>query len=144
MMNPRVPAIDDLRRHKRRKILQPQAGTLGLAVTELPRLDALGEVLKVRDPALGVLVHHRVLDGDPLDRRIPEVREEGGALVQFCPHLFACLAGRRDGQPAHARIAQPRTRRVRDHQQIPPIVQKVARIADDMAVRPVLAGQQVA
>ena len=72
-MNPWVATIDNLRRHERREVLQPQTGAFGLAVPELPRLDALSEVLKVRDPALGVFVHHRVLNGDPLDGSIPEV-----------------------------------------------------------------------
>ena len=31
-----------------------------------------------------------------------------------------------------------------DHEQVPPIVQQIARVADDVAVGAVLAGQQVA
>ena len=44
-------------------------------MTELPRLDALSEVLEINDAGLGVLVHHGVLDGDAFDGRVPEVGE---------------------------------------------------------------------
>lgn len=134
MVNPRRAALDNVRRLQWRQVLQPQARSLGLTMPELPRLNALGELLKVHDPGFGVLVHHRIFDGDPVDRRVPEVREQRRALIKLAPHLFLGLARRRFGKPANARIAQSRAGRVGHHQQVPAIVQKVAGIPDDVPV----------
>lgn len=139
----RAPA-NDFCRGQRRQVFQPKAGPLSFAVTELPRLNALGEVFEIHDAILGVLVHHRILNRDPLNRRIPEVGKQRRAFVQRRPHFINRLAGWWRGQPANTRVAEARARRVRDHQQVPPVVQQIARITDDMTVRAVFARQQVA
>ena len=144
VMDPRFPTAHDICRDQGWQLLQPKTGSFGLAMPELPRLDALGEVLEIRDAGLGVFVHDRIFDGDPIDGRVPEVGKQRGPFIELCPHLFDSLASRRHGQPADTGIAQSGAGRVGDHQKVPAVVQQVAGIADDMAVRSVFTRQQVA
>lgn len=143
-MNPRRAAADDLSRDEWRQLSEPEARPFGLTVAELPRLDALGEVLEVGDARLGVLVHHRIFDGDPLNRRVPEVREQSGAFVEFLPHLLDGLPPGRGGQPPDTRVTQSGAGRMGDHQQVPPVVQQITRVADNVPVRSILTRQQIA
>ncbi len=107
-------------------------------------------------------VHHRILDGDPLDRRIPASREQRGAFVEALPHeCEAALAiprrigrddvgridvaaelGRRLAQPAYAAVAKAGAGRMHDGQQIPAVVQEIADVADDVSIASVLGWQE--
>lgn len=143
-MDARCSALDDFRRHEQRQVLQPQTGALDLAVPELPWLHGLCRLLIVADALLRVPVHDRVLDRDALDRRVPQVGEQRGALVKFAPHILQRPAGRRNGQPADAAVAKPRAGRMRHDHQIPAVVENVPDIADDVLVRSILGRQQIA
>lgn len=91
-MNPSHAALYNVRRDQLRKILEPEAGCLRLAVPELPRLDDL--------VGLAIDGGHDpdwVLDGDTWNRRIDQFHKEtdGGVLFQF---FVLPPAGARDGE----------------------------------------------
>src|SRR5262249_39657034 len=75
VMDAWIAASDDIPRLQWREAAEPEAGTLDLAVPKLPRLHRLRRLLVVGDALLRVTMHHRILDTDALDRRIPEGRE---------------------------------------------------------------------
>lgn len=133
-MHSLIPSADDISWLKWRQLFEPKAGAFGLAVAELPRLNALREILEVLYARFGVFVHHRVFDGDPVDRRVPEIREERGPFIQLGPHLRQRFSARRDREPADSRIAQSGAGRVSDHQQVPAVIQQGPRVAYDMAI----------
>ena len=76
-------------------VKQERARPLRLAMTELPRLNALRRLGIVDDPLLGMPVHHRVFDRDVRDGRVPERREQFGAFVELAPPFGAGAARRR-------------------------------------------------
>jgi hypothetical protein len=133
-MDALLAAADDIGGLQAGQVFEPEAGALGFAMAELPRLDALGKFAVIDDPRLRVLVHHRIFDADAFDRRVPEGGEEIAGLVELAPYLLQRLARRRDREPSHTGIAKPRAGRVRDHEQVPAIVQMIAGIAADVAV----------
>ena len=105
-------ALDDIRRGKWRQVLQPEAGCLGFAVTEHPRLDDL-----IR---LAVDTGHdtdRVFDGDPFSTAHHELHEEadGGEALKIT-RLAGDTVGL--GVPAVAGDREIGAGRMRD-QQIP-------------------------
>jgi hypothetical protein len=143
-MHSGLASIDDVRRLKGWEVSKPQASSLHFGMAELPRLDALCELFVVLDTLFGVFVHDRVFDADAIDRSIPEGREQGGALVQFGPHVFDSAAWGRNREPPHAAVAKPCAWRVRYDEQIPSIIQIVSGITADMSVAAVLGRQEIA
>src|ERR1022692_709550 len=129
-----LAALDDVGRFQRRQVLEPEACSLGLAVAKLPWLNALRKFPVVHDEDLGMPVHDGVLDADALDGGVPEGGEQVRALAQFALHVFGGLARRRFREPANATVAKACAGRMRDHQQIPAVVEDVAGVAPDMPV----------
>jgi hypothetical protein len=111
---------------------------------ELPRLDRLRRRSVIADQRLRVPMHDGILDTDARDRRVPAIGEQRRALLQLAPHVLDRAARRRRGEPAHAGIAKPGAGRMRDDQQIPPIGEHAAHVADDVPVRAVLGREQIA
>jgi hypothetical protein len=95
MVNARCTALNNICRTKRREVLQPEAGALGLGMSELPWLDALRKLYVIPYQALRMRMHDGIFDADMGDRRIPEVGEEFRTLAEILPHLVNGFPGGR-------------------------------------------------
>src|SRR6187431_2618977 len=101
-MHARVPAFNNVGRHKLWQILEPQTCGLCFTVAELPRLDDL-----IRLAVLGRHDADGVLDGDARYRRVRKDHEErDGLLLPAIGALF--------GEVARTTHRQMRTRWERD------------------------------
>ena len=136
-MYPLLASLDDICWLKRRQIVQPKTGAFRFTMPELPRLDRLRRRLVVSYSLLGVPVHDRVFDAPHRDGRIPEIGEQGAALVKLVPKIALV-------KPPDAGIAKPRTGWMRDDQHVPTIPQDVPDIALDMTIAAVLCRQDIA
>jgi len=76
-------AFDDVRGRQLRKVLQPKACRLRLAVPKLPRLDDL--VITSADKLHRVLVRYRVLDGNSIGIGVQAVKKKFCRLLKLSP-----------------------------------------------------------
>ena len=104
--------VDDVGGLELRQTLEPEAGRLGLTVTELPRLDDL-----VGLAPLGRHDAHRVLDGDLGDVSVGELHEEVDGLLLSPVRALGC-------EPARSADSEVSAGWERNHH-VPPVVDDV-------------------